>query len=75
MRAIRARYDPWVQVRDRLEQLKKIGHSTEKVEFIIMGGTFMSLSPNYRDYFVRNLHDGLSGNVSEDHHESVRFSE
>ena len=26
-----------------------------------MGGTFMSLSEEYRDYFIRNLHDALSG--------------
>lgn len=26
-----------------------------------MGGTFMSLPPDYRDYFIRNLHDALSG--------------
>ncbi len=43
MRAIRARYNPFIQTRDRVEQLKKIGHDVDKVEFIIMGGTFMSL--------------------------------
>lgn len=26
-----------------------------------MGGTFMSLPEQYRDYFIRNLHDALSG--------------
>ena len=43
MRAIRARYDPFLQTRHRVEQLKSLGHSTDKVEFILMGGTFMSL--------------------------------
>jgi elongator complex protein 3 len=43
MRAIRARYNPYIQTRDRVEQLKKLGHDVDKVEFIIMGGTFMSL--------------------------------
>jgi len=28
-----------------------------------MGGTFMSLPAEYRDYFVRNLHDALSGAI------------
>lgn len=42
MRAIRARYNPYIQTRDRIEQLKKLGHDCDKVEFIIMGGTFMS---------------------------------
>jgi elongator complex protein 3 len=75
MRAIRARYNPYIQVKDRTEQLKKIGHDVEKVEFIIMGGTFMSLSEKYRDYFIRNLHDALSGHVSVDHFEAVKYSE
>ena len=75
MRAIRARYDPYIQTRDRVEQLRKIGHDVDKVEFIIMGGTFMSLDPEYRDYFIRNLHDALSGHVSADHFEAVKFSE
>ena len=61
MRAIRARYDPFLQTRHRVEQLKSLGHSTDKVEFIVMGGTFMALPTEYRDYFIRNLHDALSG--------------
>lgn len=40
-----------------------------------MGGTFMSLPLDYRDYFVRNLHDALSGHSSSDVAEAVRFSE
>ncbi len=75
MRAIRARYDPYVQTRQRVEQLKALGHSVDKVEFIIMGGTFMSLDAEYRDYFVRNLHDALSGHSSQSVEEAVRFSE
>ena len=43
MRAIRARYNPYLQTKDRVEQLKRLGHDTDKVEFIVMGGTFMSL--------------------------------
>lgn len=37
-----------------------------------MGGTFMSLPTDYRDYFVRNLHDALSGHTSKDVAEAVR---
>ena len=64
MRAIRARYDPYVQAKHRIEQLEALGHPVNKVEFIIMGGTFLSLSEEYRDYFIRNLHDALSGHRS-----------
>ncbi|KAK9737667.1 radical sam [Popillia japonica] len=75
MRAIRARYDPYLQTRHRIEQLKQLGHSVDKVEFIVMGGTFMSLSDDYRDYFIRNLHDALSGHKSNSVEEAVKYSE
>ncbi|XP_030261624.1 elongator complex protein 3 [Sparus aurata] len=75
MRAIRARYDPYLQTRHRVEQLKQLGHSVDKVEFIVMGGTFMALAEEYRDYFIRNLHDALSGHTSNSVAEAVRYSE
>lgn len=75
MRAIRARYDPFLQTKHRLEQLKQLGHSIDKVEFIIMGGTFMSLPEDYRSFFISNLHDALSGYSSNSVAESVRYSE
>lgn len=75
MRAIRARYDPYLQTRHRIEQLKQLGHSVDKVEFIVMGGTFMALPEEYRDYFIRNLHDALSGHTSNNIYEAVKYSE
>jgi elongator complex protein 3 len=75
MRAIRARYDPFLQTKSRVDQLQKLGHSTDKVEFILMGGTFMSLDVEYRDWFIRNLHDALSGHSSSSVAEAVQYSE
>ncbi|KAL6072818.1 Elongator subunit [Balamuthia mandrillaris] len=75
MRAIRARYNPYLQTRNRIDQLKRLGHSVDKVEFIVMGGTFMSLPADYRDYFIRNLHDALSGHASNNVAEAVTYSE
>ena len=60
------------QARGRVDQLRKLGHSVDKVEFILMGGTFMSLPSEYRDYFVRNLHDALSGHSSSNVNEVRR---
>lgn len=40
-----------------------------------MGGTFMSMPGDYRDYFIRNLHDALSGHSSSSVLEAVRYSE
>ena len=45
-------YHPYVQCFNRLAQLKKIGHPVDKVELIIMGGTFPSRDLCYQEWFV-----------------------
>ncbi|MGZ7049402.1 MAG: tRNA uridine(34) 5-carboxymethylaminomethyl modification radical SAM/GNAT enzyme Elp3 [Methanobacterium sp.] len=53
--ALRARmfhYDPYLQVYNRLLQLESIGHPLDKVELIIMGGTFPSYFICYQEWFV-----------------------
>ena len=45
-------YHPYVQCFNRLAQLKKIGHPIDKVELIIMGGTFPSRDLSYQEWFV-----------------------
>lgn len=75
MRAIRARYDPYSQAKGRVAQLKGIGHEVDKVEYIVMGGTFMSLDKSYKDFFIRSLHDALSGHHSNSVEEAICYSE
>ena len=75
MRAIRARYDPYEQARGRIDQLRSLGHTVDKVEYIIMGGTFMSLPQSYRDSFISNLHNALSGHHTDDVDEAVAMSQ
>ncbi|EIW68046.1 hypothetical protein TREMEDRAFT_69538 [Tremella mesenterica DSM 1558] len=75
MRAIRARYDPYEQTKGRVEQLKGLGHSVDKVEIILMGGTFMSMPEDYRHKFIAGLHNALSGHTGDDVDEAVKFSE
>lgn len=75
MRAIRARYDPFEQARGRVDQIKNLGHSVDKVEYIIMGGTFMSLPKDYRENFIAQLHNALSGYQTENVDEAVTAGE
>ena len=75
MRAIRARYDPFEQARGRVDQLKSLGHSVDKVEYIIMGGTFMSLAESYRENFIAQLHNALSGYQTSKVDEAVEAGE
>ncbi|KAJ5238793.1 hypothetical protein N7468_003412 [Penicillium chermesinum] len=75
MRAIRARYDPFEQARGRVDQIKSLGHSVDKVEYIIMGGTFMSLPEDYREKFISQLHNALSGYQTDNVDEAVEAGE
>ncbi|XP_057460125.1 elongator complex protein 3-like [Actinidia eriantha] len=67
---------PWTLVLEKPGGLSPHGvGDILKVEFILMGGTFMSLPSDYRDYFTRNLHDTLSGHTSANVEEAVSYSE
>lgn len=49
------------------------GPTFYQVEFIIMGGTFMSMPEDYRNAFVAQLHNALSGFTGADVDEAVRY--
>ncbi len=57
-------FDAYKQVKSRLEQLNAIGHSTDKVDLIIMGGTFTSREADYQECFVKGCFDALNGSES-----------
>jgi elongator complex protein 3 len=61
MRALLNDFDPFLQTKNRLEQLKTIGHPVDKIDFIIMGGTFTSRLPYYQDWFIKRCFDALNG--------------
>jgi elongator complex protein 3 len=52
-RAIRNKYDPYLQVFNRLEQYLLLKHIPTKVELIVMGGTFPNFPKAYRDDFTK----------------------
>ena len=53
MRAIRNNYDPYLQVFNRLEQYTLLNQTIEKIELIIMGGTFPARTITYQDNFIK----------------------
>lgn len=60
MRAIRNDYDPYRQARSRLEMLERNGHCIEKIELIIVGGTFSSYPKSYQKEFIKRCFDALN---------------
>ena len=59
-------FDPRTQTVARLDQLRRIGHSTDKIDLIILGGTFSSFDPAFKEAFVKGCFDGLNGSEASD---------
>ncbi len=68
-------YDAYSQVRARIEQLRAIGHPTDKVEIIVMGGTFLSREFSYKRAFVKGIYDALNEEPSESLEEAIMKNE
>ena len=60
MRASCNNFDPFLQVKSRIDQLHAIGHATDKVDLIIMGGTLTARLPEYQEWFVKRCYDALN---------------
>jgi len=65
MRALTANFNPKKQVRNRLDQLMESGHSTGKVELIVMGGTFFSQPVSYQKEFMLSSINALCDSNSK----------
>lgn len=60
MRGLEHNFDPYDQVRSRLEALEAVGHPTDKVELLILGGTWSSYRRDYQEWFVKRCFDALN---------------
>jgi len=76
--ALRARqcdYDAREQVKARLKVLSEMGHPTDKIELIVMGGTFLACPEHYQYQFIRECYDALNGEESATLEEAKRLNE
>src|SRR5262245_13193207 len=68
-------YDPYMQVRSKLQQLQSRGHDTGKTEMVIVGGTFPFMPANYQRDFAKACYDALNGNKSFSLEEAISKNE
>lgn len=74
-RALEHQFDPYDQVAARLAALDAVGHPTEKVELLILGGTWSAYRRDYQEWFVRRLFEALNGCESPTLAEAQRINE
>ena len=68
-------FDPFSQTKNRLNQLKAIGHPIDKIDFIVMGGTFTARDPYYQNWFVKRCFDGMNDKESKTLEEAKKLNE
>ena len=56
MRAMSVKFDPYKQVQKRLRALEINGHDIDKIELIVMGGTFSDLPKKYQYRFIKECY-------------------
>ncbi|MCL4395166.1 MAG: tRNA uridine(34) 5-carboxymethylaminomethyl modification radical SAM/GNAT enzyme Elp3 [Chloroflexi bacterium] len=60
-RAALAHFDPFRQTAMRLKTLSANGHSTDKVELLILGATWSAYPHKYQEWFIRRCLDAMNG--------------
>jgi elongator complex protein 3 len=66
MRAVEHDFDPTEQVRSRLQALTAVGHPTDKIELLILGGTFSSYPRDYQAWFVGQCFKAMNADLPGD---------
>ncbi|MFA5070999.1 MAG: tRNA uridine(34) 5-carboxymethylaminomethyl modification radical SAM/GNAT enzyme Elp3 [Candidatus Pacearchaeota archaeon] len=75
IRAAEVNYDSYKQVKARMKAFEVMNHPTEKIEIIIMGGTFLEYPKNFQYDFVKNIYDALNEKKSSSLEKAQKLNE
>lgn len=65
-RAFQNNFDPYAQVLSRLTAYEAVGHPTDKIELLILGGSWTCYPEAYQSWFIQRCLDAMNGRDSED---------
>ncbi|MFA6097982.1 MAG: tRNA uridine(34) 5-carboxymethylaminomethyl modification radical SAM/GNAT enzyme Elp3 [Patescibacteria group bacterium] len=63
-RAFSLKFDPYQQVKTRIQVLEANGHDVEKIELIVLGGTWSFYPQTYREWFIKRCFEAANGKKS-----------
>ena len=66
MRAVLTKFDPYKQMATRIKSLHLTGHSTDKIELIVLGGTWSAYPKKYQAWFIKRCFDAANEKTSKD---------
>ncbi|MDP2683827.1 MAG: tRNA uridine(34) 5-carboxymethylaminomethyl modification radical SAM/GNAT enzyme Elp3 [bacterium] len=74
-RAARLKFNPYNQVKMRIDALEANGHSVNKIELIVLGGTWSYYDKKYQDWFITRCFEAANGKPSKNLFEAQRINE
>jgi len=75
MRALFHKYDPFTQVESRIKALYEIGHPTDKIELLILGGSWTAYDKEYQNWFIKRCFEAMNGIESDTLEEAHQINE
>ncbi|MFT5149776.1 MAG: elongator complex protein 3 [Flavobacteriales bacterium] len=75
IRARKFKYDAYGQVKNRVDMLADMGHPVDKIELIIMGGTFLEYPRKFQYEFIKQCYNALNGSSSVKLAEAIAINE
>ena len=64
-RALDHEFDPYDQVSARIQALESVGHPTDKIELLVLGGTWSAYRRDYQEWFLRRCFDAMNDREAE----------
>ncbi|PWH18111.1 MAG: tRNA uridine(34) 5-carboxymethylaminomethyl modification radical SAM/GNAT enzyme Elp3 [Anaerolineae bacterium] len=74
-RAVEHQFDPFDQVASRMQALAEVGHPTDKIELLILGGTWSAYRRDYQQWFIQRCFDAMNGIPSATLEEAFALNE
>ncbi len=74
-RAASFSFDPWAQTAGRIGTFQEMGHNTDKIELLILGGSWSAYPADYQEWFIRRCLDAMNGRDSHSLQEAQRVNE
>ena len=74
-RAFQNNFDPFLQVSSRIQSYEAVGHPTDKIELLILGGSWTSYSWDYQQYFIQRCFDAMNEYESDSLQQAQHINE
>jgi len=75
MRAVLTKFNPYKQTMTRINALKMTGHPTDKIELIVLGGTWSYYPKKYQTWFIKRCFDACNKKTSKTLEQAKKINE